>query len=280
LKSSISTGLALNLPPAGGSTMVSGNCTPVYCALSPSVGLRSASTSPACACARRARASAACRSGLPARASSTSASSCGSPKACHHARSGKLALASPCRLRCAASVSASSGVPCGARPWVLAQPASSKAMAIAAATTGSGACCARCRRRRGIESFMGSGAWSGGEVVAHAFEQAGEQLALDLVHAFHRALAHALAAGVDVLPDRQSVGGQFDIECTPVAGNGLAFDQAARLQLVQQPRHCPGIDVRSAGQIGDAGNAAGGELLQGDVLAEGEVVPERFQLDR
>src|SRR5690606_39845547 len=139
---------------------------------------------------------------------------------------GKGALASPCRLRSTASASASMGVPCGARPWVLAHPPSSREMAIAAATAGSGTCCARRRRRRGIESFMGSGAWSGGEVVAHAFEQAGELFALGLVHAFHRALAHALAAGVDVLPDRQSVGGQFDVEGAPVAGIGLACDQA------------------------------------------------------
>src|SRR3546814_11309957 len=55
----------------------------------------------------------------------------------------------------------------------------------------------------------GSG-FRGDEVVARAFEQLGEHAALFFAHAGQRTLAHAFAALIDVLPDRQAGFGQVD----------------------------------------------------------------------
>src|SRR5690606_36009345 len=124
-----------------------------------------------------------------------------------------------------------------------------------------------------------SGRFGEGEVVAHLGEQAVELVALVLVHAVHGDAEHALAAAMDVLPDRIAGFGELDVQRAPVAGVGGAHDQSLFLEPVEQAGHRARVQVGGAGQFGHAAGA-GGELLQGDVLAEGEVVAEPGQFVR
>src|SRR3546814_14522875 len=66
----------------------------------------------------------------------------------------------------------------------------------------------------------GSG-FRGDEVVARAFEQLGEHAALFFAHAGQRTLAHAFAALIDVLPDRQAGFGQVDVERAAIRGSAV-----------------------------------------------------------
>src|SRR5690606_13409822 len=134
-------------------------------------------------------ASAAARLGWPARASCTSASSCGSPNAVHQSRESADTRPADDSVADAARLSASVGRTCVSRSCVLAQPASASARNSGVRRRAAGA------TGRGVMSVG-----IGREVVADAAQQLDEVRAFGVVETVQRALVHAAAAVADVAP--------------------------------------------------------------------------------
>src|SRR4249919_2162719 len=241
-------------PPRSSGATVEGISRPAYCALAPSVGLRAASARPACAIAWRTRASAAASDGVPVKASSINASSCGSPSDFHQSCVGNCASEVAPTERWISSALASRGCDSGARPRELAQPARATARASAATVGNAWRMSASVRK-----------------VVADLQEQAAEFVLLRVVQARGGLRMHALRALVDVLPDRLALGREVDVQRATVAGVGDAGEDPEGFQLVEQARHRAGVQVGRAGEFADAGGAVG-QVLDRDELAEVEVV--------